>query len=204
MRNNEINMNRLNEYEIGYITGLFIGDGYLYHDRWRHYKVEFYLNYKKDKDVANFIVYLLKKVGLNPYFMIRDGCLIIRLNSKLLYFFIRDRTNNLFKLYSSKFNLGFISGLIDSDGYVKKGDIVISNKRKDILEYSQLFCNYLGITTKLWCQNTKLNEKSFIIWRLRIGTRFKYEKQYSQKIFRIYGGDNPKTASIIASIHSRG
>ena len=74
MRNNEINMNRLNEYEIGYITGLFIGDGYLYHDRWRHYKVEFYLNYKKDKDVANFIVYLLKKVGLNPYFMIRDGC----------------------------------------------------------------------------------------------------------------------------------
>jgi hypothetical protein len=84
--------------------------------------------------------------------------------------------------------LGFVSGLIDSDGYVGKGDIVISNKYKDLLRMVQSFCKQIDVYTKLWSQRSTCNGSTFIIWRLRISTRFKYRQQYSRKILRIYGG----------------
>ena len=69
-----------------------------------------------------------------------------------------------------------------------KGDIVITNKSITLLKKVQFFCKNIDIYSKLWNQNTTYNGRVFTIWRLRIGTRFKYKQQYSRKIFRIYGG----------------
>jgi len=119
--------------------------------------------------------------------MTHHGCVIIRLNSKKFYEilskfqYIKCRKNE-------EFMLGFVSGLIDSDGYVGKGDIVISNKYKDLLRMVQSFCKQIDVYTKLWSQRSTCNGSTFIIWRLRISTRFKYRQQYSRKILRIYGG----------------
>ena len=53
---------------------------------------------------------------------------------------------------------------------------------------SELTVKKINIYSKLWNQNTTYNGRIFTIWRLRIGTRFKYKQQYSRKILRIYGG----------------
>jgi len=130
---------------------------------------------------------LLNKIGLSPYIMQNRGCLIIRINSKNLFLFVKEKIDNIF-FEDRDFLIGFISGFIDSDGFVAKGDIVISNINKQLLEKIHVLCNQLGIYSKIWKQNVKCRGKLFIIWRLRIGTNFKYEKHYSQKIIRIYGG----------------
>jgi LAGLIDADG-like domain len=181
-------LSNLNEGEKGYLVGLFIGDGYLHQDRWRHYKINFYFNDKKDKDIVDYTILLLKKIGLSPYSMFHHGCRVVRLNSRCFYIFLKNIQYLYFSRKNEDFIIGFISGLIDSDGYVKKGDIVISNKHKILLKNTQLFCNKIGVYSKLWSQMSKCKGKTFIIWRLRIGTRFKYRQQYSRKIFRIYGG----------------
>jgi hypothetical protein len=188
MISKKIDITNLNYKEQGYLIGLFVGDGYLYHDRWGHYKVNFFLNPAKDKDIADFTVFLLKKIGLSPYTMIHHRCLIIRLNSKAFYVYLQEQLNNIFKRNNKKFVIGFISGFIDSDGYVANGDIVISNRRKSLLKNSQFFCRQLDIHSKLWKQRNSYNGNLFTIWRLRVSTKFKYMKHYSQKIRRIYGG----------------
>lgn len=184
--------------EKAYLIGIITGDGYLYHDKWRHYKTNIYLNPNTDKDIAEYITVLLKKIGLNPYVMYHHGCLIIRINSKLFFNFIKEESINIQNNKSEDYIIGFISGFIDSDGYVSNGEIVVSNVKREIIDIIDEFCSELQINTKLWKQKTSLNDKIFSIWRLRIGTKFKYEKHYSQKLNRIYGGALP----IIASNHS--
>jgi intein/homing endonuclease len=182
-----IKINALNNGEKGYLIGLFFGDGYLHHDKGRHYRIYFYFNPKKDCDIVNYTILLLKKIQLSPYIMFHHGCIIIRINSKLFYNFLKFFQLQIYEA-NEIFIFGFISGLIDSDGYVRKGDIVISNKSKTILKKVQFFCKKINIYSKLWNQNTTYNGRIFTIWRLRIGTRFKYKQQYSRKILRIYGG----------------
>jgi intein-encoded DNA endonuclease-like protein len=183
----KIQIINLNEGEKGYLYGLFIGDGNLHHDNDRHYRINFYFNPKKDVDIVEYTVFLLKKIGLLPYITLHHGCIIVRINSKSFYIFLKKFRLNLCTK-NINFMIGFIAGLIDSDGYVAPGDIVISNKSKNLLKIAQLFCKKIEINTKLWSQKSVCNGKIFSIWRLRIGTRFKYKQQYSRKIQRIYGG----------------
>jgi intein-encoded DNA endonuclease-like protein len=182
-----IKINGLNDGEKGYLIGLFFGDGYLHHDKGRHYRIYFYFNPKKDCDIVNYTIFLLKKIQLSPYTMFHHGCIIVRINSKLFYNFLKFFQLQIYEA-NENFIIGFISGLIDSDGYVRKGDIVITNKSITLLKKVQFFCKNIGVYSKLWNQNTTYNGRVFTIWRLRIGTRFKYKQQYSRKIFRIYGG----------------
>ena len=67
MESKKIDLDVLNDKEKGYLIGLFIGDGYKYHDKWGHYKINFYLNPQKDEDVAKFIIDLLKRIAVSPY-----------------------------------------------------------------------------------------------------------------------------------------
>ena len=142
---------------------------------------------------------ILKKIGINPYTMNHHGCLIIRFNSKEFFKFIKDEMTKVKNNKDKDFMIGFISGFIDSDGYVSYGNIVVTNIKKEIIDVTNNFYKKLKIKTKIWSQNTFFKGKVFNIWRLRIGTSFKYEKHYSQKLNRIYGGALP----IIASIHSK-
>ena len=179
----------LNKEEQGYLIGFFFGDGCLYKDKWRHYKINFYLNPKKDNDIEKFLHSLLKKAEFKYYTMKNHGCNIVRLNSKHLYNYLLKIKEHVNEITDNRFWIGCISGLIDSDGYVCNGEIVISNKDKELLELIESKANLFNVKTNLWMQHTRLNNKIYEIWRLRIGTSFKYEEQYSRKIRRFYGGD---------------
>ncbi len=189
---NKINLSKLKDKEKAYLVGMLIGDGYLYHDKWRHYKINIFLNPIKDMDIAYFIISLLKKIGINSYFMDHHGCLILRFNSKLFFEFFNEEIQHIKDNdENNDYMIGFISGFIDSDGYVSYGEIVISNVNKEWIGTTEFFCKRLNISTRVWKQNNIFHGKKFDIWRLRISTSFKYEKHYSQKLNRIYGGGNP-------------
>ncbi|MBI4173900.1 MAG: LAGLIDADG family homing endonuclease, partial [Candidatus Aenigmarchaeota archaeon] len=122
-------LSKLNDKQRGYIKGLFEGDGYSYHDKkQRHYTVEFYLNSLRDGDIKEFLLYLLKKIDLTPhvYKDKRFNCHRIRVRSKGFAGFIEDTST---EETSAGFKIGFVSGLLDAEGYVNlnKGTIVLFN-----------------------------------------------------------------------------
>ncbi len=175
MRGREINWENLSEKEKGYLFGLFEGDGYKYHDKKsRHYHIEFYLNSVKDKLIIEFIDRLLRKIGLNPYLYKdkRYNCMKIRVYSKNL--FKRIKKNISIETRNQDFNLGYISGLIDSEGYVnnKKFYILVINTNRDILKKSKNFLESINISSIISKRKTSSKDK-LDSYRMYISVKFK-------------------------------
>lgn len=179
----------LSSKELGYLIGLFIGDGYsLYSKNDRHYSVEFYLNSIKDKDVIDNVVKLFCQIKLNCLVSKdrRYNVVRIRINSKELMKIFNQKVLEFKenKKLSKDYKLGLISGFIDAEGYVKKGEIVVTQKDKKTLERFKLLVPPKMIK-KFWsCKNYNGKGK---IWRLRISTKFKYIPHNSYKVNRLYG-----------------
>jgi len=113
---------------MGYLLGLFAGDGYAYHDkRYRHYTIEFYLHSERNKEIQNFLITILNKLGLSCFVMKdkRYRCNRIKVYSRTLLEYLNSEHKDM----TTDVNIGFISGLIDSEGYVnfKKSSISITN-----------------------------------------------------------------------------
>jgi DNA gyrase subunit A len=161
--------------EEGYLFGLFEGDGYKIYDKnSRHYHVEFYLNSKKDIKIIKFLVSILKKISLNPniYQDKRYDCKRVRVYSKSLFELISKNINLNDK--TQDFKIGFVSGLIDSEGYVskKKHYIMIINTNKEILDKCYNFLSSIGIESSL--NKRKPSEKDMRnSYRFYISVNFK-------------------------------
>lgn len=186
-RAKKVDVSSLGTSELGYLIGLFIGDGSICTDRKsRHYKVAFSLNPWKDSDTQNFLIKLLREMTLNPFTVWANGCIDIRVNSKNFTTFLRKREKvSDFDLRDREFFIGFLSGLIDSDGYVEKGDIVVSMKNPEILRKVQKAAERFHIRSRLRKQiQTKPGGSE--IWRLHVTTNFKRTNHLSRKIKRIY------------------
>jgi hypothetical protein len=141
---------KLEEKEKGYLMGLYLGDGYSHHDeKNRHYTTEFYLNSVKDLEIKKYLIKILKKMSLNAIITKdkRYNCNRIRVRSKDLFYYIskmKFKNNN-------EFDLGLVSGLIDSDGYVnkKKSFIQIVNTNKQLLERIELILKKIDVNATL-------------------------------------------------------
>ncbi len=182
-------LNKLSEKEKGYIIGLFIGDGYSnYHKNSRHYRVNFYLNSKKDKDVINKITYTLEKIGLNVYFYKdkRSNTGIVRVSSKNFMNTMENEVNNIDSLgdTSEEFKIGLLSGFIDAEGYVNNGEIQLTQKDKNTLLLFKKIADEFDISRKFW--SAKNYKGSGSIWRFRVSTKFKYLPHNSCKVRRQY------------------
>ncbi len=155
MRGRETTLNNLSEKEIGYFVGLFLGDGYKYHDKKsRHYSVELFLNSKRDQDIIENLCELIEKIGANPlkYKDRRFNCIRIRINSKEFYKFMSNNVKILFdKEQTNDFKIGFISGFIDAEAHVNKNKRMIDVVNTD-LRLMKLLLDYLqplGLTPSL-------------------------------------------------------
>ncbi len=151
MRGREIKISEVTEKEIGYLVGLFLGDGYIFHDKKnRHYSVEFYLH-SNETETKDFIVSLLRKTNLRPslYKDKRYSCIRIRVRSKRFFEFITKETRNIRN--NTDFDIGFISGLIDSDGYVnmKKRYIQVQNTNPDIMVLLRKKLSLIGLKSEI-------------------------------------------------------
>jgi len=182
-------LNQINDKELGYIVGLYLGDGYAHNDGYRHYRTEFSLNPKRDQDIKEYLITLLKQLGLNPYCIILRGyCLQVRINSKNLMSFLPQIAKEFLEGEQTNlcFEIGIISGLIDSDGWSNKLDTVITMKDPAILGKIEATLRGLGVYTRLWRQKIKKfrGDGTTYIWRLRVGNAFRKLPHVSIKIRR--------------------
>jgi hypothetical protein len=184
----KLDLERISEKDIGYLIGLYIGDGYSnYNKKDRHYTVEFYLNSLKDIDIQQNLIVLLKKISLNPYIYKdkRYNVNRIRVRSKKFMNFIKKRSK-IFNSLSDEYKIGLISGFIDAEGWVTKGEIMVTQKDKEVLTKFKEICESFDIFRKMW-PSYNIKSKG-PVWRLRISTKFKYLPHNSYKVKRIYSG----------------
>jgi len=132
-----LDIKALTERERGYLVGLFVGDGYI--NKWidknenrQRFVVKFVLDKQRDQDIADYIQFIFKKAGKRTTRFSEGTKLIIKVSSKLFAEYLKryvrsvrqgkDKSHNKVLINSKKwsydFKLGFISGIIDSDGYI--------------------------------------------------------------------------------------
>mgnify|MGYP006285451087 CR=1 FL=1 len=184
----EIELHKLRDKEIGYLVGLFVGDGYAnHHQNSRHYTVEFSLNRKKDRSVIKKVLKILKKSNINVYKIKDKRCrsMKLRIHSKALMNFLVSRKKELFnkKYFWENYKLGLLSGYIDAEGKViGTRKILVQEKKLRLLRLIEKFCKSLDIsTTKI--ATVKINGKKN---RQLIASGFKGLKHNSVRIRSSY------------------
>lgn len=128
-----LNLDALAMKEKGYILGIFVGDGNLIlRARNGQYGIKITLDKNNDQDIAGFMHTLFRKAGKKTLKRIEENSLCLRAFSIKLVEFVLDYVSitkkdnsqrNVKSLINWKdwpldFKIGFVSGLIDSDGYV--------------------------------------------------------------------------------------
>lgn len=172
--------------ELGYIIGLFLGDGSFSIDiKSRHEKVCFSLNPKRDHVIIKNITLLLRKIRLNPFHVYAHRALDVRVNSKILvyvlYVLVDDVLNH--KITNREFAIGVISGLIDSDGYVYGKMIVIANTNQKIVYLVEKLCRELSVkVSSKVVQNKTPRGRMTRITRIFVGQRFNTYPHCSAKL----------------------
>jgi hypothetical protein len=134
--------------ELGYLIGLFAGDGYMFHDKkGRHYSVEFHLNSDRDKEIIKITLKLLERIGLKTmiYQDKRCNCKRIRTYSKEFFQLIKMESYK----EDSEFGIGFVSGFIDSDGYYNKKNstLEIINTDMEKLKRAKAFLDKIKVNS---------------------------------------------------------
>src|SRR4030042_2117591 len=109
-----IHFDKITKMEMGYLIGLFMGDGYYVHDKkYRHYTIEFYLHRKRNEMIQKYLIEILKKVGLNVCIQKdkRYQCDRIKVYSKEMINYLNlNAVNN----GEPEIDSGFVSGMIDA------------------------------------------------------------------------------------------
>jgi LAGLIDADG-like domain len=182
-----VSLNKLTERELGYVIGMVNGDGYFYYEpHHRHYTVEFYLNSERDQDVQEFLICLLTKCNLkiNIRKDNRYKCNRLRIRSKIFYNFVK--TSSQIKA-NKDFMIGFISGMIDSDGEVilRNKTTRISNTNKKLIR--KLIKYFKNLEIKVTVQKIAYKDKNWMdLYRILVPERFIKADNNSIKVKRMH------------------
>ena len=202
-----IDLKKLFDWERGYIIGLFAGDGYFnFIQKNYSYILRFYFNRKKDQKVVQKLGYLIEKCGskFHTFSSKEANCLEVRICSKKIIEFIKNYISfkkgkgnkstrkNLIepKIWSKEFKLGFIGGIIDSDGFTG------FDKKKYVRCFISTSSNYMASQILEILNELDLNPSCYINKRKNSKTDFKKNFLY---IIRI---STPKFISNIDKIKS--
>lgn len=181
----KVDFQNLTNKELGYMIGLFADDGNLDFRKSNYsYRVVFNFNLKSESKIKKKLFTIIKKSGLDPFVINysrrntqRLVCISKKLYEFLKNFFVYTKTIRgerfinkksrlqSFENWSKEFKMVFISGLIDSDGYVgnyKGSPFVI------IAIESEVFSNQITqILKELNTHPTKFYQCK--VYRVRIG-----------------------------------
>ncbi len=205
----------LNDFQIGELIGAFAGDGNYYHRKYdykinksSHYKIRYRLSSLTDIHYANYLIRLLKKLGLNPYIIKKKNgnCIELTVNSKSYIEFIqkfliweKDKTYSIrlkenLESYSNDFLRGFARGLMDTDGFLNPANSVcvcISERLIDNL--SDIFIKFDMEITRTSVKRGENRRELFFV-RVKRKSLEKYEEsigfsnEYKKKaLIRILG-----------------
>ncbi|RKQ64010.1 DNA gyrase subunit A [Thermovibrio guaymasensis] len=169
--------------EIAYLTGLFIGDGWIEKDKRGYHR--FGLSIKTLPEAVERVRKTLKKIGIEP----KGSGSTVRVSSRgtkrlMEIFECTPEVSSTIKsipqwLFLSKREviLSFVSGLIDSDGFVHKDRnvIVITTTSKKLAEELQILLFAIGIPSRLYTSQPKKGKVAVgkhQIYRLEITGNF--------------------------------
>lgn len=174
-------LNKLSDWERGYIVGLFAGDGCLnFIQRNYSYGIRFFFNRKEDQNIIHLLGTLIKKSGSKFHTVQKKrNTMELRVTAKKLFNFIKshvaykkgkERKSTRKKLvnpkiWNVKFKLGFIAGFIDSDGYVRmdKGKYIrccISTTSKDMAFQTLSLLKELNINSSCHTDKRKVKRRN--------------------------------------------
>ena len=173
---NKVNLNKLTKKEWGYLLGFYVGDGNIFiKKKIGVYRLRIY-TYYKERDIQQNIIKLLSKILKNVRsYKDKDNTYTVEIHSKDLLDKIKKFANKkgLIKKTNKNLIYGFIEGLIDSDGYVKRNYVEITTSVgelkeniTDLLERLKLKYNIRNYTSPLsnkigWRVGFSLNSKKF-------------------------------------------
>jgi intein-encoded DNA endonuclease-like protein len=185
-------MPKFTEKERGYLVGLYYGDGYIYYDKSRHYTISFFLNSIKDNDILNYLKKVLLKQGYNVFINKdkRGNWFVIKLYSQELYNYLYNYELIKLNFETINFKIGFISGVIDAEGYIRKSTIEVINTDLELLQTTQNILNELNIKSNLK-KRIKSKKDKKDSYRLLVSTKIKTIKHNSQKVYRHYPAKAP-------------
>ena len=130
---------KLKEKEKGYLVGLYLGDGNIFINQEKGiYRLTFYLS-PLDQQVSKKLQHLFGKLKLNVIrYYSKNGSLRVEIYSKKLIEWLTSiayKQKNFIKLpQSHQFLVGFIEGMIDSDGNIESsGRVNITTANKLLL-----------------------------------------------------------------------
>lgn len=149
--------------EVAYLTGLFCGDGWIERDKRGYHR--FGLSISSLPEAVSRAASILRKIGIEP----RINGYTLRVSSSktktlMKIFECNETVNALTKkvpswMFSSSRNviLSFVSGLIDSDGFIhkKRNGVVIAGIPGELLKDVQTLLFSLGIPSKLYSTQPK-------------------------------------------------
>ncbi len=192
----KINIQKLSEWEKGYITGLFFGDGNLYLGKRSQYRVVFNFS-KLETNIVNNLIKLIEKAEskatvTNPKEMKRITCTSKQLYSfmKIQSLYVRKRKGDKwimkkidilnFSKWNKDYKFGFVGGLIDSDGCITKDKgkylrVFISTRSKDFVKSFSTILTSLHIIHSI--QFSKTRDENII--RLSTPSYLKFKSDIS-------------------------
>ncbi len=148
----------------------------------------FTINSKKDFDIINFMCNILSKANLRPliYKDKRFNCIRVRIRSKEFYIFIKTFDKKM--LESKQLKIGFISGVIDAEGYVNLGKSVIEiiNTNEEMLKKIKKYLQDLSIKTTLAKRKPSIKDRR-PSYRLTVSVNFIKIRNHSLKVKRCLG-----------------
>ena len=132
-----MDIEKLAPKERGYLVGMIVGDGSLIRHRCRgEFLTKIALDRLRDQDIFQFVSSLFEKCGKKVNVRVERGMVVLRIWSRAFYASVLehlrvDKESSLhhhtkllldIKRWDRDFTIGFIGGLIDSDGHIERGE----------------------------------------------------------------------------------
>lgn len=152
-----LKLNYENDELWGEFLGLVAGDGCLNKTKQYNYRVYLFFNKTEKEYVKELEKLLYKLFGKGPSIFDRGDIFILWYSSKKLYNLIKDyllwddvgRKSHSVHLknkgYSKQFKMGFLRGLIDSDGYLSHKKITFATSSSSLAKDTKRFLEDLEI-----------------------------------------------------------
>jgi len=177
-------------YDLGFLIGWIIGDGYVQEDA-----INLYFNEKTERYVVQKIIeYLKREFGYVSNIYYRKGEIWVRIRKKEIVDLLREllrgeKLPEIVYMANPRFIKGFLSGLFSADGYIDNdGAIRLTSSDLEMLKEVQKLLLLFGILSRIYSRPYKRTFK-YVTKDGKVRTYVSegyYElviKNYSRKIF---------------------
>ena len=181
---NIMEFNTSSQEKIGEFVGVFAGDGNYTVDRRYHHQIRIFLTARDSlyiQHVADLFTFICNKKP-SIYYRKSENVAVIRIISVELYNFItkylkwnkrKTETVHLRKPlngYKKSFLIGFLRGLIDTDGYIdKRGTVKFSTISNNLSKNVELSLRKLKINYRKYIQTDKRKNRKpitrIVVWK---------------------------------------